>query len=347
MTDPFSETLKAGALSRQVQHLNFLYGPLFSRLRGVLGLLAVLLLAVIFSPHSVRGGLIFLEPGNITDILRQVSEIGIISLGMTFVILTGGIDLSVGTVLALSSSLVAFLLTRVNLNWPVHLAIAFSIVVAVVAGLLVGVTNGLLIARWRIQPFIVTLATMIGIRGLARWITSNTNIDIGFGTDLASLFAGALSRKTVVIGSYIVLSLALGALLSKTIFGRHVRAIGDNEKAAKYAGLPIVKTKILAYAMTGLLAGYSGVLHAAQNHQGNPNSGMVYELEAIAAVVIGGTSLMGGSGSISGTVVGTLIMGVLTNILRLNNVDNNLEMIAKGGIILAAVWLQQAGKESV
>jgi ribose/xylose/arabinose/galactoside ABC-type transport system permease subunit len=219
-------------------------------------------------------------------------------------------------------------------------------VVAVVAGLLVGLTNGLLIARWRIQPFIVTLATMIGIRGLARWITSNTNIDMGFGSDLASLFAGALSTKTVVIGSYIFLSLALGALLSKTIFGRHVRAVGDNEKAAMYAGLPIVKTKILAYAMTGLLAGYSGVLHAAQNHQGNPNSGMAYELEAIAAVVIGGTSLMGGSGSISGTVVGTLIMGVLTNILRLNNVDNNLEMIAKGGIILAAVWLQQAGKES-
>jgi len=98
--------------------------------------------------------------------------------------------------------------------------------------------------------------------------------------------------------------------------------------------------------MTGILAGYSGVLHAAQNHQGNPNSGVAYELEAIAAVVIGGTSLMGGSGSISGTVIGTLIIGILTNILRLNNVDNNLEMIAKAGIILAAVWLQQAGKEA-
>ena len=208
-----------------------------------------------------------------------------------------------------------------------------------------GVINGVVTARWRIQPFIVTLATMIGVRGLARWITSNTNIDIGFGTDLASVFSGALSTKTVVIGSYVVLSIALGGLLSKTIFGRHVRAVGDNEKAAQYAGLPIAKTKIVAYTMTGLLAGYSGVLHAAQNHQGNPNSGMAYELEAIAAVVIGGTSLMGGSGSISGPVVGTMIMGVLTNMLRLNNVDNNLEMMAKAGIILAAVWLQQAGKE--
>jgi len=345
MTELFPETLKAQVMSRQVRYRDFVHGPLYTRLKSVVGLVAVLLIAIIFSPHSARGGLIFLEPGNITDILRQVSEIGIISLGMTFVILTGGIDLSVGTVLALSSSVVAALLSRVSLNLSTSFAITIAILAAVVGGGLVGVINGVLTARWRIQPFIVTLATMIGVRGLARWITSNTNIDIGFGTDLAALFAGALSTKTVVVGSYVVLSIALGALLSKTIFGRHVRAVGDNEKAAQYAGLPIAKTKVIAYTMTGLLAGYAGVLHAAQNHQGNPNSGMAYELEAIAAVVIGGTSLMGGRGSISGTVVGTMIMGVLTNILRLNNVDNNLEMIAKAGIILGAVWLQQAGKE--
>jgi len=346
MTDPFPETLNANSRSSTVRYLDFVHGRLYSRLKGIVGLLAVLLLALIFSPHSVHGGLIFLEPGNITDILRQVSEIGIISLGMTFVILTGGIDLSVGTVLAFSSSVVALQLSRVNLHWSVFLAITMAMLAAVCGGMLVGLTNGVLIARWRIQPFIVTLATMIGVRGLARWMTSNSNIDIGFGKDLASVFAAALSTKTVVIGSYIVLALGLGALLSKTVFGRYVRAVGDNERAAQYAGLPIKKTKILAYTMTGILAGYSGVLHAAQNHQGNPNSGVAYELEAIAAVVIGGTSLMGGSGSISGTVTGTLIMGILTNILRLNNVDNNLEMIAKAGIILAAVWLQQAGKEA-
>lgn len=346
MTDSVPETLKATPRSRTIRYSDLVHGRWYSRLKSVAGLVAVLLLALIFSPHSVRGGLIFLEPGNITDILRQVSEIGIISLGMTFVILTGGIDLSVGTVLAFSSSIAALLLARVNLDLPAALAITTAVVAAVSGGMLVGLTNGVLVARWRIQPFIVTLATMIGIRGLARWITSNTNIDIGFGKDLASVFAGALSTKTVVIGSYIALALALGALLSRTVFGRYVRAVGDNEKAAQYAGLPISKTKILAYTMTGMLAGYAGVLHAAQNHQGNPNSGVAYELDAIAAVVIGGTSLMGGSGSISGTVIGTLIMGVLTNILRLNNVDNNLELIAKAGIIIAAVWLQQAGKEA-
>lgn len=347
MTEFVPQALKTSVGSKHSHHAAAVRGSLYSRLKSIVGLLVVLLLALIFSPHSPRGGLIFLEPGNITDILRQVSEIGIISLGMTFVILTGGIDLSVGTVLALASSVAALMLTRVSLNLPVPFAIAISLGTAVAAGGLVGFANGVLIARWRIQPFIVTLATMIGIRGLARWLTSNTNIDIGFGTDLASVFATVLSTKAVVIGSYVALSIALGFLLSKTIFGRYARAVGDNEKAARYAGLPIAKTKILAYGMTGLLAGYSGVLHAAQNHQGNPNSGVAYELDAIAAVVIGGTSLMGGSGSVSGTVVGTLIMGVLTNILRLNNVDNNLEMIAKAVIILIAVWLQQAGKEWV
>jgi ribose transport system permease protein len=310
-----------------------------------IGLAAVLLIALLASPASVRGGLLFLQPGNITDILRQVSEIGILSLGMTFVILTGGIDLSVGTVLALSSSVVGLMTAQVLFSFSPGLEILFATLMAVAAGATVGLLNGLIVARMRLQPFIVTLATMIGIRGLARWLTSNSNIDIGFGTDIASVFARAFSSKTVVIGSYLVLAALAAGLLSRTVFGRYVRAIGDNEHAALYAGLPIRKVKIVVYTFAGVLAGYAGVLHAAQNHQGNPNSGVAYELDAIAAVVIGGTSLMGGSGSIGGTVIGTLIMGVLTNILRLRNVDANVEMMTKALIIIAAVWLQQAGKE--
>src|SRR5579871_711857 len=185
MTDSLPETLKTAPGAKPIWRTELLRrGPLYTRLKSVGGLLAVLVIALLVSPHSPRGGLIFFELGNITDILRQVSEIGIISLGMTFVILTGGIDLSVGTVLALSSSVVASLLTRTQWGVPASIAIAASVGTAVFAGVLVGVTNGVVIARWRIQPFIVTLATMIGIRGLARWITSNTNIDIGFGTDM-------------------------------------------------------------------------------------------------------------------------------------------------------------------
>lgn len=328
---------RVGSASIRVKRLH-----LRSGVQRLVGLAAVVLIAVVASPHSIRGGLLFLEPGNVTDILRQVSEIGIISLGMTFVVLTAGIDLSVGTVLALSSSLVALLTTRVSVSESI--AILAATLVAISAAGAVGLLNGLLVARLRLQPFIVTLATMIGIRGLARWLTSNSNIDIGFGTDVASRFARAFSTKTVVIGSYVLLSLIFAWLLSRTIFGRYVRAIGDNEQAALYAGLPIRKVKIIVYALAGLLAGYAGVLHAAQNHQGNPNSGVAYELDAIAAVVIGGTSLMGGSGSMVGTVIGTLIIGVLTNILRLNNVDANIEMMIKAVIIIGAVWLQQAGK---
>jgi ribose transport system permease protein len=320
-------------------------GHYWSRFQSVIGLVLIVLIALIVSPHTPRGGLIFLEPGNITDILRQVSEIGIISLGMTFVILTAGIDLSVGTLLALSSSVVALILTRVTFSVSPVWAILLAVLTAIAASALVGLVNGVVIAKWRIQPFIVTLAAMIGVRGFARWLTDNNNIDIGFGGDMASIFAMTLSNKVVVIGSYVLLSVVLWILLSKTVFGRHVRAIGDNEKAALYAGLPVKKITILVYTMIGFLAGYSGVLHAAQNHQGNPNSGVAYELEAIAAVVIGGTSLAGGQGSIGGTVVGTLIMGVLTNILRLNNVDTNVEMMLKAVIIVAAVWIQQRGRE--
>ena len=131
-------------------------------------------------------------------------------------------------------------------------------------------------------------------------------------------------------------------VLDRTVFGRYVRAVGDNEKAARYTGLPVARIKIWVYTLSGLLSALAGAIYAAENHQGNPNAGVAYELDAIAAVVIGGTSLMGGKGSISGTIVGTLILGILTNILRLNNVDSNVEMMIKAVIILLAVALMAA-----
>jgi ribose transport system permease protein len=316
-----------------------------ARLQSIMGLVIVLAIALITSPHAADGGLIFLDPGNLTDILRQVSVIGILSLGMTFVILTAGIDLSVGSLLALSSSIVALTLTRSWLASSIGWGVLGAATMAIAATGSVGFLNGLVIAKLRIQPFIVTLAAMIGVRGLARTLTSNANVDIGFGNDSAAVFAKVLASKTIVIGSFLLLAVILAILLTRTVFGRHVRAVGDNEKAAFYAGLPVGRVKMWAYTMSGLLAGYAGVLHTAQNHQGSPNAGMSYELEAIAAVVIGGTHLAGGRGSIGGTIVGTLIMGTLTNVLRLNNVDSNVELILKAVIIVAAVWLQQRGAE--
>jgi ribose transport system permease protein len=306
--------------------MNFKNGNL-----SLLSLLGIVILAIFCTPTRI-----FLDAGNLTDILRQVSVTGIISLAMTFVILTAGIDLSVGSTLALATSVVAMGLTRPNAN------IATSILIALAASAAVGAVNGTCVALLKIQPFVVTLATMIGIRGLAKWLTGNANIDIGFGQDVAARFAELLRTKTVVIGTWAVLSAIFWVVLQRTVFGRHVRAVGDNETAARYAGLPIRSVKIWVYTLAGLLAGVAGVLYAAENHQGNPNAGVAYELDAIAAVVIGGTRLAGGSGSIGGTIVGTLTIGVLTNMLRLNNVDSNVEMMLKAVIILLAVTLQRA-----
>jgi len=309
---------------------------LLRRAQSLAALLGIIFLAIIISPIASDGSRIFLQAGNLTDILRQVSLIGIISLAMTFVILTGGIDLSVGSILALSTALVAMFLTR---GYTTHIAVA--ILAAVAAAALAGALNGLVVAFTGIQPFIVTLASMIGVRGLAKWLTSNQNIDIGFGKDLASEFAAIFREKAIVIGAYALAAAMFWVVLARTVFGRHVRAVGDNEKAAEYAGLPIRATKIWVYTLSGLFTGFAGVLYAAENHQGNPNAGVAYELDAIAAVVIGGTRLSGGKGSISGTIIGTLIMGVLTNMLRLNNVDSNVEMMIKAVIIVLAVAVQR------
>ena len=310
-------------------------------MKSALALAAIVVLAILISPTASDGSRIFLEPGNLTDILRQVSLIGIISLAMTFVILTGGIDLSVGSILALATALVAMLLTRGAPDAAYTGRIAWAIFAAVLASAAVGALNGAVVAVLRIQPFIVTLATMIGIRGLAKWLTGNANIDIGFGRDVAASFAAVFREKAVVIGSYAACAVAFWLVLSRTVFGRYVRAIGDNELAARYAGLPLALTKVWVYLLSGLFSGFAGVLYAAENHQGNPNAGVAYELDAIAAVVIGGTRLSGGKGSIAGTIVGTLIMGVLTNMLRLKNVDSNVEMMVKAVIIVLAVAVQR------
>ena len=312
--------------------------------KSLVALLTVILMAIAISPAASDGSLIFLQMGNLTDILRQISVIGILSLGMTLVILTGGIDLSVGSTLALSTSLVAMGLTRL---WPASsygLHLFYAIALATLVSMAAGALNGVAVAVLDIQPFIVTLASMIGIRGLAKWLTQNANIDIGFGQDLAAGFASVFRQKGLVIGSYAGLGFLFWFILARTVFGRQVRAIGDNELAAHYAGLPIHKVKTIVYGLSGLLAGYAGILYAAENHQGNPNAGVAYELDAIASVVIGGTRLSGGKGSITGTIVGSLIMGVLTNMLRLKNVDSNVEMMIKAIIILLAVAAQKQRK---
>lgn len=313
-------------------------------IRSLMALVGIVALAGVTSPTTFAGSNIFFQLGNLTDILRQISLIGILSLSMTFVILTGGIDLSVGSLLAFASSSVAIGLTQHWIGTSVLVHMSLAIASAVLLTMMLGALNGLMVAKLNVQPFVVTLASMIGVRGLAKWMSNNENIDIGFGTDAASRFAAIFRLKSVVIVTYGLLAAIFGLVLVRTVFGRYVRAVGDNEKAALYTGLPIRTVKLWVYALSGLLSGYAGVLYAAANHQGNPNAGNAYELDAIAAVVIGGTPLTGGRGSIPGTVIGTLIMGVLTNMLRLNNVDSNAEMMIKAVIIVLAVVVQRERK---
>jgi ribose transport system permease protein len=314
--------------------------------KSVGALAAICILAVLLSPKAADGSYIFSQLGNLTDILRQVSIVGIISLAMNFVILTGGIDLSVGSILALSTTVVALVLTRWQPGFSYSIEILLAVLIALAVSTAAGTLSGAVIAIFDVQPFVVTLAGMIGIRGLAKWLSNNANVDVGFGEDVASRFAAIFRGKAVTIGCYIVLAMIFAILLGRTIFGRYVRAVGDNERAALYAGLPIRRIKLWVYSLSGLLAGFAGVLYAAENHQGNPNAGVGYELDAIAAVVIGGTQLSGGKGTVLGTIVGTLMIGVLTNMLRLTNIDSNVEMMVKGGIILLAVAIQKQGKRA-
>ncbi len=305
----------------------------------LLGLLAVLVLAIATSP--VRGGrLVFLDLGNLSDILRQVAEKGILAVGMTAVVIAGGIDLSVGSMLALGATLAAWMLMDFGAG------LALTTVVVLVVGAAWGAMNGAVIARWKLPPFIATLATMSAARGVARYLSGGSAIPLGFGVGgapesvhvLAAPIVPYLPMPALVFLATVV---ATHVLLTRTRTGRYLYAIGDNETAARLAGVRVDRHTLWVYVLCSTLAALAGLIHCAQLEQGNPNDGVAYELDAIAAVVIGGTPPRGGVGGVAGTLVGILIIGIINNSMGLNNVDANLQLILKGVIILGAVWLQR------
>ncbi|NUM53269.1 MAG: ABC transporter permease [Candidatus Hydrogenedentes bacterium] len=304
--------------------------------RPFLTLAAVVALATVFSP--TRDGFpVFWNLDNQLNVLRQVSETGILATAMTLVIISGGIDLSVGSLLALSGTVFAYTFARKD--WPLAMAVS----AALFATTSFGLASGAIVARMRMQPFIVTLAAMIGSRGFARWVVDNATIDIGFGSGYVDRVIAFLALKRVVVPTFLAVAFAGYVLLRFTRFGRYLVAVGGSEVAARLSGMNVGWVKVRVYALSGFLAGIAGIIHACQNHQGSPNAGVAYELDAIAAAVIGGTSLAGGKGGIAGTVVGTLALGVLSNLLGLNNVDENMQWMLKAAIIVGAVWLQSVG----
>ena len=315
------------------------------RFQSYFGLIAILVLSTLVSP--VRNGHnIFLDPNNLLNIVRFASENGIIAIGMTLVILIGGIDLSVGAVMALCAVGAASFMMRDGLGTLPTVALVLSI------GALAGMTNGLVTTRFNIQSFIVTLAMLSIARGLASLWSGGYAIPLAFGMEAGlapqsfkSLFAGTITIGSINIPVQIFYFLGVGLIasmaLKRTAFGRHVYAVGGNETASRLSGVNVNRVKTIVFTVSGLLAGLAALLHAALVNQGSHIDGNGYELNAIAAVVIGGTSLAGGVGTVVGSMVGAVILSILDNILGLRNIPSEYQMILKGVLIVGAVLVQR------
>jgi len=305
--------------------------PILQRYQGLAGLL--LLMAVAFALDRDH----FFSAGNLANVLNQLAVPGILAIGMTFVILTGGIDLSVGSLLGLLNCITA--------TWLVAgTGVGPTVLYVLLVGGLVGMTLGYLVSVTRLQPFVVTLSAMVSLRGIAYVYTNNGTVS-GLGDKLAFSIQPKLG---VPLNAWIMLLIACFAaiLLSRTVFGRRIYALGGNAQAAHYACVPSTRIRVAAYTINGLCLALAAIIFTARNTNGDPSAGMGYELDAISAVVVGGTSLLGGYGGALGTFVGALFIVCLNVLLILKGVNTYVGMGWKGMIILIAVYLQSLGRRS-
>ncbi|MFB9758331.1 ABC transporter permease [Ectobacillus funiculus] len=275
----------------------------------------------------------FLEVNNLLNVLKQISIIAILAAGMTFVILTGGIDLSVGSTVALSG-VISVMLSQQGVNAIIAMAAGVAI------GVAAGFVNGYLTAKVKLPAFIVTLGSFTYIRGLAYVVSAGYPIVL---TDPLFKFFGAGDIVGIPTPIFIMAFIYVITffILKYTMFGRHVYAIGGNEEAASLTGIKVGATLIKVYVISGLLSGLAGVVLAGRLYSGQPTAGVGFELDAIAAVILGGTSFTGGVGTIRGTIIGALIMGVLSNGLTLLNVSYYWQLVIKGAVIILAVLLDR------
>jgi galactofuranose transport system permease protein len=293
------------------------------------GAIAVLILVVVVSSLTFNN---FLTAQNLQNILLQGAFLGLIVVGMTFVIISGGIDLSVGSMLGLGGVIAA---QTVQVFWPLAL-----ILPALLCGL-IGFGNGLLIARAKMAPFIVTLAGLLGIRGLALALAGEKPIGIDGGSPFAWFGQGQILGVAVPI-VFVLVAFAVGGLvLARTGYGRVIFAIGGSEESARLMGLPVDRTKVIAYTTSGALAGLAGALLAARLSAGDPNAGLAWELDAISAVVVGGTLLTGGVGTISGSLAGVLLLSILQNLInQLGSLGSYAQQLVSGFFLIAVVVVQ-------
>lgn len=298
----------------------------------LIGLAALMAIVSLFSES-------FFTASNMWNILRQISTNALLAFGMTFVILIGGIDLSVGPLLAFSGVFAAYVMG--NLGWPIWAAIAGSIILCSMVGML----NGVIVTKTGIAPFVVTLSVQQIFRGFAMLLANGAPIrirDQGF-INIGTTYIGPVAFPVI----YMIIIMALCyVVLNKTQFGRHIYALGGNKTAARFAGIRTQRIEVMVYALSGFLAGIAGIVLAARMTAGVPATGDGYECDAIAAVVLGGASFTGGIGTIGGTLIGAIIIGVLNNGLNMLSVASFWQYVAKGVVILLAVMVDVLRKQS-
>ena len=324
------ETVPASATGANGGRAGLLAGPLGRNL-GLIIALAILCIVGV-----ATAGDRFADIDNVLTILRLASVIGVVSVGMTFVIIGGGIDLSVGALVALASVWATTLATQ-QLAEDVHWIV--MVVTALLVGAVAGLVNGVVIAYGKLVPFIATLAMLAAARGLAE-IISNRRTQIVQDRDFLAFFSGDVLGIPTLVIIFALVAVAGWVLLNRTTFGRRTFAVGGNAEAARLAGIRVQRHTVKLYVLSGITCGIAAVMLMARTTTGSSTHGTLYELDAIAAVVIGGTLLVGGRGTIVGTVLGVLIFTTLGNVFTLNNLSSSAQAVARGVIIVLAVLLQ-------
>ncbi|KGJ72287.1 sugar ABC transporter permease [Cryobacterium roopkundense] len=297
----------------------------------------VIAFAVLILVGTLTAGDRFASFDNFVTIIRYASVLGVMCVGMTFVITAGGIDLSVGSVMGLAStmaSLTAVQLASAQTSW------LLIVVIALAVGTLAGLVNGVVIAYGRVVAFMATLAMLVGARGLAELI-SNRSTQIVSDQGFLEFFRADLLGVPILIWIFLLVAVAGWILLNRTTFGRRTVAVGGNAEASRLAGIKVQRHMVYVYMLSGLTAGIAAVMMLGRTTVGTSTHGLLYELDVIAAVVVGGTLLIGGRGTIVGSVLGILIFSTLINVFTQNNLSTSVQNVAKGVIIVVAVLLQQ------
>jgi len=312
-------------------------GDLFrsDAVQRLLALGALLILIAFFAAASPH----FLSWSNAQGIFLATSVTGILAMGVTFVIITGGIDLSVGTVMTFAAVMTGVFVTNLGIPWPI------AVFLGILSGTLMGLINGILVARFGLPPFIATLGMLNVARGLALVISELRPIYFPDQPGFNEFFMGSVMKDMGLPDMpnlffiFVIAAVVTWFILGKTIVGRYIFAIGSNEDATRLSGVRTMRYKATAYIISGTMAGLAGVVLAARLNSAQPSTGFGYELDAIAAAVIGGTSLAGGEGTITGTIIGAFIISVLTNGLRLLGVPQEWQITITGVIVVGAVYL--------